>query len=68
MPGVFSKQMLEIYIIFSNYVLPTRQFTTGESVKQEHIQMLGYGSLLIRTLEMCATNMEELLQACTGSV
>ena len=45
-----------------------RQFTTIESGKCEHVQMLGYVSHFIRTLEKCVSNMEELLQAWVGSV
>ena len=38
-----------------------------ESVKREHVQVLGFVSLFIRTIEKCATNMEELMQAALGS-
>ena len=47
--------------------VPTKQFTTMESVKREHVQVLGFVSLFIRTIEKCATNMEELMQAALGS-
>ena len=39
-----------------------------ESVNREHVQVLGFVSLFIRTIEKCATNMEELMQAALGSV
>ena len=39
-----------------------------ESVKREHVQILRFVSLFIRTIEKCATNMEELMQAALGSV
>ena len=48
--------------------VPTKQFTTMESVKREHVQVLGFVSLFIRTIEKCATNMEDLMQAGLGSV
>ena len=48
--------------------VPTKQFKTMESVKREHVQVLGFVSLFIRTIEKCATNMEELMQAALGSV
>ena len=48
--------------------VPTKQFTTMESVKREHVLILGFVSLFIRTIEKCATNMEELMQAALGSV
>ena len=43
--------------------VPTRQFTTMESVKREHVQLLGFVSHFIRALEKCAFNMEDILQA-----
>ena len=43
--------------------VPTRQFTTMESVKREHVQVLGFVSHFIRALEKCASNMEDILQA-----
>ena len=46
----------------------TKQFTSMEAVKGEHVQMLGLVSMFIRTIEKCATNMEELMQSCLGSV
>ena len=46
----------------------TKQFTTMESVKREHVQVLGFVSSFIRTIEKCATNMKELMQAALGSV
>ena len=33
--------------------VPTKQFTTMESVKREHVQVLGFVSLFIRTIEKC---------------
>ena len=48
--------------------VPTRPFTTMEAVKREHIQMLGFVSMFIRTIEKCATKMEDLMQSCVGSV
>ena len=39
-----------------------------KSVKREHVQILGFVSLFIRTIEKCATNMEELMQAALCSV
>ena len=39
-----------------------------EAVKREHVKMLGFVSMFIRAIEKCATNMEELLQSCLGSV
>ena len=39
-----------------------------EAVKREHVQMLGFVSMFTRTIEKCATNMEELMQFCLGSV
>ena len=44
--------------------VPTKQFITMEAVKREHVKMLGF----VRAIEKCATNMEELLQSCLGSV
>ena len=38
------------------------------SVKCEHVQMLDYVGHFIRTVEKCASNMEELLQEFVGSV
>ena len=43
--------------------VPTRQFTTMESVKREHVQVLGFVSHFIRALEKCASNMEDILQS-----
>ena len=43
--------------------VPTRQFTTMESVKREHVQVLGFVSHFIRALEKCASNMEEIVQS-----
>ena len=43
--------------------VPTRQFTTMESVKREHVQLLGFVSHYIRALEKCASNMGDILQA-----
>ena len=51
----------------STITVPTKQFTTMESVKREHVQVLGFVSLFIRTIEKCATNMEELMQAALSS-
>ena len=48
--------------------VPTKQFTTMEAVKREHVQMLGFVSMFIRAIEKCATNMEDLIQSCLGSV
>ena len=48
--------------------VPTKQFTKMESVKREHVQILGFISLFIRTIEKCATNMGDLMQAALGSV
>ena len=39
-----------------------------ESVKRGHVQIMGFDSLFIRTIEKCTTNMEELMQAALGSV
>ena len=47
--------------------MPTEQFTTIETVKKEHVQMLGFVSMFIGAIEKCATNIEELLQSCLGS-
>ena len=46
--------------------VPTKQCTTMEAVKREHVQM--HVSMFMRTIEKCATNMEELMQSCIGSV
>ena len=48
--------------------VPTRQFTAMESVKREHVQVLGFVSHFIRALEKCASNMEDLLQSCVGNM
>ena len=47
--------------------VPTKQFTTMGSVNREHVQVLGCFSVFIRTIEKCATNMEELMQAALFS-
>ena len=52
----------------SSISVPTKQFTTMEAVKREHVQMLGFVSMFIRAIEKCATNMEDVLQACFGSM
>ena len=41
---------------------------TMESVKREHVQVLGIVSHFIRALEKCASNMEDLLQSCGGTM
>ena len=38
-----------------------------ESVKREHVQVLGFVSLFMRAIEKCATSVEELMQAALGS-
>ena len=39
-----------------------------ESVKREHVQMLGFVSMVIRNIEKCATNIEGPMQGWLGSV
>ena len=48
--------------------VPTRQFTAIESVKREHVQVLGFVSHFIRALEKCASDMEDLLPSCVGNM
>ena len=41
--------------------IPAKQCMTMEAVKREHVQMLRFVSLFLKTLETCASNMEEIV-------
>ena len=42
---------------------PAKQYMVMEAVKREHVQMLGFVSLFLKTLEKCASNMEEIVHS-----
>ena len=47
----------------SSTSIPVKQCMVMEAVKREHVQMLGFVSLFLKTLEKCASNMEEIVHA-----
>ena len=47
----------------SSVSIPSKQCMAMEAVKREHVQMLGFVSLFLKTLEKCASNMEEIINS-----
>ena len=47
----------------SSISIPAKQCMVMEVVKREHVQMLGFVSLFFKTLEKCASNMEEIVHS-----
>ena len=45
----------------SSISIPAKQCIVMEEVKREHVQMVGFVSLFLKTLEKCASNMEEIV-------
>ena len=43
----------------SSIFMPAKQCMTMEAVKREHVQMLGFVSLLLKTLEKCAASIKD---------
>ena len=47
----------------SSVSIPAKQCMTMEAVKREHVQMLGFVSLFLKTLEKCAAGIEDIIQS-----
>ena len=48
--------------------IPLKQFMAMETVKREQVQILTFVSYFLRTLDKCASNVEELLPGVHSSV
>ena len=48
--------------------VPSKQYLLMESVKREHVQILSYVSYFMRTLDKCASSMEETIKSLQNTL